>query len=451
MPFFRRIKSRYNSRFKTYICKRFFKNYFQVLNKPVLRLYLKLVNESIAMAVGALVVNKLRTVLSLLGITIGILAIISVFTMVDSMEKQVRGSVESLGDDVIFIQKWPWTFGQGYPWWKYWQRPVPTLKELHEVQERSKNAEALAFMAHMQKTVEYGSSNLENVSIVCVSHDWQKIKTFELMEGRYFTPFESAGGRNVAIIGSQVAEGLFGEANPIGKTIKTMGRKIDVIGVFDKEGESLFGNSTDNQVVIPAVYARSLVDLRKERFNPMIQVKGREGVSNEELKDELRGIMRSVRKQKPLADDNFALNETSLLSNSMEGLFAVINGAGWLIGLFSILVGGFGIANIMFVSVKERTHIIGIQKSLGAKNYFILLQFLFEAIFLCIIGGSAGLLIVFFLSLAGSNILDLDISLSLKNVFLGLGISAGIGLVSGIVPAWIASRLDPVEAIRSNG
>lgn len=403
------------------------------------------------MAISALVVNKLRTVLSLLGITIGILAIISVFTMVDSMEKQVRGSVESLGDDVIFIQKWPWTFGENYPWWKYWQRPVPDTKEMQEVQRRSSNAEAVSFTAMMNKTIEYGNTILENVSIVCVSHDWEKIKTFELIDGRYFTPFESAGGRNVAVIGTEVAAGLFGEADPIGKTIKLMGRKINVIGVFEKEGESLFGNSTDNQVVIPANYARTLIDIRRERFNPMIQVKGKEGVSNEELKDELRGIMRSVRKQKPLADDNFALNETSLLSNSMEGLFDVINGAGWFIGLFSILVGGFGIANIMFVSVKERTHIIGIQKSLGAKNYFILLQFLFEAVFLCLIGGAAGLLIVFILSYAGSNILEMDIALSIGNVILGLSISAWIGLISGIIPAWIASRLDPVEAIRSNG
>jgi len=416
-----------------------------------LKLYIRLVKESIAMAVNALVVNKLRTVLSLLGITIGILAIISVFTMVDSMEKQVRGSVESLGDNVIFIQKWPWTFGSDYPWWKYWQRPVTDMKELHEVQDRCRNAAALAFLAYMSKTVEYGSSNLENVSIVCVSHDWQKIKSFELTEGRYFTPFESAGGRNVAVIGSEVAAGLFGELNPIGKTIKFMGRKVDVIGVFGKEGESMFGNTTDNQVVIPANYARTLIDIKKERFNPMIEVKAKEGVSNEELKDELRGIMRSVRKLKPLADDNFALNETSLLSNSMEGLFTVINGAGWMIGLFSILVGGFGIANIMFVSVKERTHIIGIQKSLGAKNYFILLQFLFEAVFLCLIGGAAGLLIVFFLSFVGSSMLEMDIGLSFKNIMMGLGISAGIGLVSGIIPAWIASRLDPVEAIRANG
>lgn len=371
--------------------------------------------------------------------------------MVDSMEKQVRGSVESLGDDVIFIQKWPWTFGENYPWWKYWQRPVPDTKEMQEVQRRSSNAEAVSFTAMMNKTIEYGNTNLENVSILCVSHDWEKIKTFELIEGRYFTPFESAGGRNVAVIGTEVAAGLFGEADPIGKTIKLMGRKINVIGVFEKEGESLFGNSTDNQIVIPANYARTLIDIRRERFNPMIQVKGKEGVSNEELKDELRGIMRSVRKQKPLADDNFALNETSLLSNSMEGLFDVINGAGWFIGLFSILVGGFGIANIMFVSVKERTHIIGIQKSLGAKNYFILLQFLFEAVFLCLIGGAAGLLIVFILSYAGSNILEMDIALSIGNIILGLSISAWIGLISGIIPAWIASRLDPVEAIRSNG
>jgi putative ABC transport system permease protein len=178
-------------------------------------------------------------------------------------------------------------------------------------------------------------------------------------------------------------------------------------------------------------------------------VKGKPGVSTDELKDELRGIMRSIRRLKPTADDNFSLNEISILSNSLESLFQILNIAGTIIGGFSILVGGFGIANIMFVSVKERTHLIGIEKSLGAKNWFILLEFLSEAVFLSLMGGISGLIIVYLLTFAASAVFDVEIYLTLSNIFTGIMISVSIGLISGIIPAYLASRLSPVEAIRS--
>ncbi len=401
------------------------------------------------MAVNALVVNKLRTTLSLLGITIGILAIISVFTVVDSMERNVKNSVQSLGDNVIYIQKWPWTFGPGYPWWKYFMRPVPTVKEMEDVRKRSQTAESVVFMVSRNSTVEYQSSSLENVSVVGVSEGYDRLKDFGLEQGRYITPFEFAGGKNVAVIGYTVAAGLFPNGRAIGKEIKIKGRKVKVIGVFTKEGDSMFGNSSDTQVVLPVEYSRNLMDIRKERFNPFIMVEAREGVSNQQLMDELTGIMRSIRRLPPRADDNFALNEISLLSANLESLFGIMDIGGWFIGIFAILVGGFGIANIMFVSVKERTNIIGIQKALGAKNYFILLQFLFEAVFLCIIGGSAGLIIVYVGSIAASYQFEMDLALTIANILMGLAISVGIGLIAGIIPAWIASRLNPVDAIRS--
>ena len=181
-----------------------------------------------------------------------------------------------------------------------------------------------------------------------------------------------------------------------------------------------------------------------------IAVKARPQVSNAELKDELTGIMRSIRKIKPSAEDNFAINETDIIAKGFDSLFSVIAMVGWIIGGFSLLVGGFGIANIMFVSVKERTNIIGIQKALGAKNYFILLQFLFEAIFLSIIGGIVGLLIILIMTLIVSNTTSFHLILTQGNIFLGIGVSAIIGLVSGIIPAFTASRLDPVEAMRSS-
>jgi putative ABC transport system permease protein len=412
--------------------------------------YLKLLNESVRMAVNALVVNKLRTILSLLGITIGILAIISVFTLVDSMERNIRQNVQSLGDNTVYVQKWPWATGTDYQWWKYWQRPQPSLAEFKEVQRRSKAAEAVVFQVSGSKTVEFGSNSVENVSVVAVTHDYDRIKSFNIAVGRYFTLLESSSGKNVCILGMAVAQGLFGKENPVGKTVKAYGRRLEVVGVFDVEGESIFGNSLDNQLLMPVYFAKQVMKLDGQGSGPMIMVRGRQGVATDQLMDELRGIMRSLRRLKPLADDNFALNEVSILSKSLDSLFTMINVAGTIIGGFSILVGGFGIANIMFVSVKERTHLIGIEKSLGAKNWFILLEFLSEAVFLSVIGGLAGLVVVWLLTVLASEVFDVQLYLTAANMFKGIAISVVIGLVAGIIPAYMASRLSPVEAIRSN-
>lgn len=413
-------------------------------------LFLTLFKESFLFAIQALVTNKLRSFLSLLGITIGIFAIISVFTMTDSLEKKLRDSVKSMGDDVIYIQKWPWTFGPDYPWWKYINRPVPKVSELSEVQRQSQKSEASCFSISTPFTVKYRSSSVENANIICVSHEYYTVKTFEVDKGRYFSEMESVSGRPVVIIGSTIADGLFTQEDPIGKYVTVKGNKLMVIGVFKREGESMLGNTMDAAVVIPINFARNLVDLRSDRIDPVIRVKAKPGISNEELKDELTGIMRSIRKLKPVEDDNFALNQTSMLSKQFDGLFNIVGIAGWIIGGFSILVGGFGIANIMFVSVKERTNLIGIQKSLGAKNYFILLQFLAEAVMLSVIGGTFGLLLIYGGTFVVEAAMDMNINLTRSNVILGLTISALIGVVSGFVPAYNASQLDPVEAIRTN-
>jgi putative ABC transport system permease protein len=413
-------------------------------------LYIKLLTESILFAVHALVANKLRTFLSLLGITIGIFSIISVFTLVDSLENKIRDSISSMGDNVVYVGKWPWTFGTDYPWWKYFQRPLPSLQEMEEIGRRSNLTEATAFHININGvTVGHGNSNIENVEIHAASHDYIKIKTLDFEDGRYFTDAESAGGRPVAVIGANIATSLFGRLNPIGKYIKIRGLKLEVIGVLKLMGESMIEQSMDNYVFIPLNYARNYVDVRDESTSPFIMVQAKPGVTNDELKDELTGVMRSLRKLKPIEEDNFALNEASLIANSFSPLFGILNIAGGIIGFFSIVVGGFGIANIMFVSVKERTNIIGIQKSLGAKNSFILFQFLSESIILCLIGGGIGLGVIFVGTLLINLVADMGIMLSLKNISIGLGISATIGLISGIVPAWVASRLDPVEAIRS--
>lgn len=414
-------------------------------------LVLSLIKESVLFALQSLYNNKLRTFLSLLGITIGIFAIIIVFTIVDSLESNIRGSIESLGDNVVFVQKWPWSFGPDYPWWKYMNRPLPQYNELFDIEKKTKTADAIAYTIHGRRTVKHKSNIVENAVLGGCSYEFYKIKSFDIANGRYFTENEVNAGYNVAVIGGKIAEGLFpNNQDPIGKDIKIAGRKAIVIGVFKTEGESMLGNSMDNQVVIPFHFAKYILDVNSENADPYIAVKAKPGVTNAEMMDELTGIMRGIRRLKPMADDDFALNETNLLSKNFDVLFDIIGVAGWIIGGFSILVGGFGIANIMFVSVKERTSLIGIQKSLGAKNYFILLQFLSESVFLSLIGGLLGLLLTYLITLAAQGNMDMEITLSYSNIILGITISVLIGIISGFVPAYSASQLDPVEAIRSN-
>jgi len=412
-------------------------------------LIFRLLRESYIFACQAIIVNKVRTILSLLGITIGIFCIISVYTIFDSMEIAIRTNIESLGSNVLFVQKWPWSMGGDYPWWKYYQRPEASLDDMREIQKRSQLSDVSAFMIGVNRTVKYEGNYMEGVTIFGVSHDYDKVMPFEIGNGRYFSPIESSNGKNVAIIGYNIAENLYPEMDPVGRRIKLMGRNLDVIGVINKEGEDMFGNSNDNTVLLPINFFKSLVDIRD--MDATIVVKARPFVSNDELRDELTGIMRSVRKLKPAAEDNFAINETSIITQGFDQLFNTIAIVGWIIGGFSLLVGGFGIANIMFVSVRERTSIIGIQKALGAKNYFILFQFLFEAIFLSLIGGLVGLIIVYILTLVVYYGFDFDLILTAGNIWLGIVVSALIGLISGIVPALSASRLDPVDAMRSSG
>lgn len=411
---------------------------------------LKILQESFRFAIQALIGNKLRTLLSLLGVTIGIFAIISVFAVVDSLERNIRTSVESLGDNVVFVNKWPWSMGGDYPWWKYYQRPLPTIQELNSLEKRLEMAEAVVFVAGAgNKTAKYKSNDVEGIGVAAVSHGYQDVYGFELSSGRYFSILESATGKPVAIIGDNIAQSLFEGENPIGKVVKFMGQRATVIGVFEKAGDSVIGSSDDDNIVIPVKFARNFIRLNSESTNPMFMVKAKQGVSNEQLKDDLTRVMRSVRRLSPKADDDFALNETSILSNGIDMMFSVIDLAGIIIGGFSLLVGGFGIANIMFVSVKERTNIIGIQKAIGAKNHFILLQFLFEAILLCLIGGLIGISVVYIGTLIANYYIDFEIALSANNVVTGLWVSVLIGVLSGMIPAISASKLDPVEAIRS--
>lgn len=415
-------------------------------------IFFRLIWESFLMALKTFSSNRLRSSLSLLGITIGIFAIISVFTLVDSLEMNIRESVSSLGDDVLYIEKWPWGPEEGqdeYPWWKYMNRPVPTPRESDFITKNSRLAMASSFIATSNRTVKYGNNSVDEIEIMGVSTGYDIVRSLELQQGRYFSAFEIEAGRNIAVLGGKLAEELFEGSDPIGKEIVVSGFKATVVGVKATEGTGAFGENQDEMVIVPLDFLRNFVDIRREWNDPSIWVRSRNNVDVDELKYEVEQLLRASRRLKPLEENNFAMNQASLINRQLDQVFKVINIAGFFIGIFSIIVGGFGIANIMFVSVKERTRIIGIQKAVGAKRYVILFQFLFEAVMLSLAGGVLGLLIVGVGTLAINLSADFRMYLTVGNIIFGIVISSLIGLLSGFAPAWQAARMNPVNAINT--
>lgn len=415
-------------------------------------LLIRLIFESFSFAFSSLRANKLRTFLSLLGITIGIFAIISVFTVIDSLENYIRNSLDSLGSNMVYIQKWPWAPPEGeseYPWWRYLNRPVPTVDEAEEILRKGKSVDDVAYFFGFSRTAQAGSDKMENVTILATTEGLLNVWNLKVEQGRYFTETEMRTGSPVALIGAEIAEKLFPGAKPLNQTIKIQGTKFQVIGVYEKKGSDAFGTSMDKNIHISATKSFYMIDVRDRDRGQTICVKAKPNVDNARFSAELEGIMRSLHRLKPMEDNDFALNEVSIISNQFDQFFVAFNMAGWIIGGFSIIVGGFGIANIMFVSVKERTKIIGIQKSLGAKRYFILLQFIFEAIVLSIIGGILGLILIFIGTLIVSYVSEFTIVLTVGNIVTGLLISSVIGFVAGFMPARSAARLDPVIAMNT--
>ncbi len=411
-------------------------------------MFLRLFKEGFLYAVNSFLVNKLRTFLSLFGITIGIFSIISVFTVLDWMEKSIRESIATLGDNVIYIQKFPWSFDPNLKWWDIIKWPVVSLKDYEALQRKSTKSEAICFSVTEPESIRYRKSQANNAYIWAATHEFEELRSFDIAEGRYFTPEESASGRNVAIVGYEVAERLFEGVNPVGKEIIISGHKTSVIGVFKKEGKGGISDSgMDEMTLVPINYARNFINMRNPFLGSNIMIKSKESVPVQELSDEVTMILRAARRLHPGEESNFSVNKASLLTQGFDAVFAGINIGGWIIGGFAILVGGFGIANIMFVSVRERTNIIGIQKALGAKRFFILQQFLTESVLLSIAGGIVGIFLIFIATLVINYLWELNMYLTLANAFLAVFISGIIGIVAGYAPAYSASKMNPVDAI----
>lgn len=412
-------------------------------------MYLRLVSESFSFAMNALRTNKLRTLLSLLGVTIGIFSIIAVLAAVDSLDKKIKKDLSSLDKNTIYLAKF--SFGPSeIPRWKRDQFPNVNYEEYQFLKSNLSGAQALSYQFFVKsEIVKHDEKSISDVNVVPVSFEGAEIEGLELSEGRFYNEAESNSGAAVIVIGNQIATSLFGNFDPMGKEVRLYGQRFTVIGVFKKQGAGLMGDSKDTSVYLPINFLRRMYGDNNKSLTPVIVIKPEKGIDMEEFKATLTQKLRAKRGMKTAETDSFFINVFSGFTDLIDGFIGSLNLGGWVIAGFSLLVGGFGVANIMFVSVKERTNLIGIQKSLGAKNRFILFQFLFEAVILCLIGGIIGILMVLGISVILSAALDFEFVLSAFNVFLGAGISMVIGLLAGIIPAYSASKLDPVEAIRS--
>jgi putative ABC transport system permease protein len=412
-------------------------------------IYFRLLKESFTFALDALRNNKLRTLLSLLGVTIGIFSIIAVLAAVDSLDRKIKKDLSSLDKNTIYLMKF--SFGPSdIPKWKREQFPNVSYDEYQYLKGSLTGAENLCYQFFTKReNVKYESKTVSDLNTVPVSSEFSDIQKLDFQEGRFYNESESNSGAALVVLGYDVAKNLFDNEEAIGKKVRLYGQNFNVIGVLKKQGAGLFGDSNDSSIFLPSNFLRRTYGDNADFLTPVIILKPQKGVDIDAFKAELTQKLRNFRGIKTGQMDNFFINVLSGFTDLLDGIISQMNVVGWIIAGFSLLVGGFGIANIMFVSVKERTHLIGIQKSLGAKNKFILLQFLFEAIILSVIGGIIGLLLVWIISIALTKALDFDFFLGMGNILLGTGLSAIIGLISGILPAISASRLDPVEAIRT--
>jgi putative ABC transport system permease protein len=406
-----------------------------------------LFRESFAFAWQSLVLNKLRSFLTLLGVTIGIFSIILVFSIVDSIRYQIEKSISALGTKVLYIQKWPWvfSFNEEFPWWEYIKRPEPTYKEMIFLKQKAETLSRICFFTKTVGTIETQEGDISNVPILGVSENFFEMQNLVLANGRFISRSEFNNAIPVAVIGKKVKEIL-----PSGtKQIRLFKKPVQVIGELMSQGDNPMTSNYDGVVIIPYLFIEEVLDKKNlEQLSSNIAFEGKDNIAKDEMKAEIRSLLRTYRKLPPAAKDNFSINEPSYLQEGITQIFSIVKLAGWLIGGFALLVGGFGIANIMFVSVYERISFIGLQMALGAKRSFIFSQFLLEAIFLSIMGGIVGLAFVFITLLVVSKLFSFSLMLSVGNIMLGLLVATMLGLLAGVTPAWSASKMDPATAIR---
>jgi len=399
--------------------------------------------ESIVIGFKAVFQSKGRALLTMLGIIIGILSVSLMGTAINGIDNVFNDTLGMFGDDVIYVQQFPWFMGNA-EWWEFRNRPRIKEEYAEKIAERANSIGYASVETNRRVTLSYKENNSEGVDLG--GRGWQSayIDVAKIDCGRYFTQLEDQSAARVILIGSEVNNVLFPNVDdPCGLYLKVNGLKFRVIGVFAEQGKVLGLFSVDNMAVIPfqtmkAVFGRP--------WWVSVPLKVREGADKEYAIEEVRSIVRGLRGLRPLDKDNFAINQQEAMEDELGKIKGAIGAVGIGIAALSLLVGGIGIMNIMFVSVKERTKEIGIRKALGAKRWVILMQFLFEAVIIALIGGIIGLGLTSLLVGVVNKFFVASMSLGL--VMTALGVSIGVGIVSGIVPASQASRLDPIEAMR---
>ena len=413
-----------------------------------MRKSLHIILNSLRLTFQELRVNKLRTALSLTGIAFGIFCIIGVLTAVNSLERNIQNEVKSLGTNTIYIDKWDYSGGPDRPMWKYQARPTPKYEEADMVRQRSELLLDISFLMQTIGNISSHDDMIQNAGIYGITESQMTIQPISFDQGRYFSSSEFNSGANICLIGYTNAESLFGSTQrAIGKQIDIRGKKATIIGVIKKEGKNFIGWDYDNCIMLPYKFCKQIFS--EDFSNSILIAKGKEGVSTAALNDELEGIMRQIRKLSPLQEDNFSLNSVEAFSKAITGFFSILNVIGGIIGGISLVVGLFGIANIMFVTVKERTPVIGLKKAVGAKKGSILFEFLLEAIILCLMGGAIGIFFVFIGTLIFSKLLNFPIFISIPMLIAATIVCVVVGVLAGIFPASRAAKMDPVVAIRS--
>ena len=415
-----------------------------------MRQYFEIIWTSLKMALQEFRSNKLRTFLSLFGVTIGIFCIISVLSTVDSLEQAIQRDIKSLGSNTVYIDKWDYSGGDDYPWWRYIKRPEPKKSEMDAIRLKVPSAQHIAYVINIRSKIEYEDGIISQIQYNGVSEDFDKIQKVEVVLGRALQQSDFDYASNAVVIGFEVASKMFDSPEKaIGKQVTLDNGKIgNIVGLIKKQGQSMIGGwDFDNCIIVTYGFLKTMA--LEKYANPVILVQGRADVPMALLKDELAGAMRSLRKLKPTEPDNFSLNDIDAFSDFAAGIFSGVNKGGWAIATLSLVVGMFGVANIMFVTVRERTSQIGLKKAIGAKRSTIMTEFLLEAAFLCILGGMIGLLLVFVLTKIVSAVLGFPITISLNILLTAIGICVIVGVLAGIIPASIAAKMDPVVAIRS--
>lgn len=397
--------------------------------------------EGLKISISAIFANKLRSVLTTLGIVIGIVTVCLMSMAIEGMRQKFIRSISALGADVFYIEKYPWE--RSGQWWKIRNRRDFEIANAKVIQNESIHTLAISVENSMTLPVRYGNRSSSGVWIVGNNEQSALVRQLNVKEGRFLSQADVDGSRPVCVLGAEIAEKLFPQGHAVGERIQIAGRNFDVIGVNEKFGAFLFGNM-DNQVIIPITRLTS--DFTR---NPYIffMVKVRPESSMEEAREELRGIVRKIRRVPPGADDDFAINQQEMIIKQFDKTGKIIAAVGLFITGLALFVGAIGIMNIMFVSVAERTKEIGIRKAIGAKRRTIMVQFLIEAASICLLGGLIGLGIAWGASVYMQKFLPTEMSVQVAS--LAIAMSLFTGIVAGFFPAYRAARMNPVDALRA--